>query len=81
MVLIGWMADVKYLLLNFDAGVATGLVGVAVRGGVLVPVDDLERLDLHRVGTGEMVSVRTGQFHLPISLTQHRNRSHRQPIQ
>lgn len=80
MVLIGWMADIKYLLLNLDACVATGLVGVAVGGGVLVTIDDLERLDLHGVRTGEMVSIRTGQFHLPISLTQHRNRSHRQPI-
>jgi hypothetical protein len=37
--------------------VASSLVFVAVGGGVLVAVDDLEGLDLHGVGTGMMVSV------------------------
>jgi hypothetical protein len=50
---LGWVG----VLFNFDARVASSLVFVAVGGGVLVAVDDLEGFDLHGVGTGMMVSV------------------------
>ena len=50
---LGWVG----VLFHFDARVASSLVFVAVGGGVLVAVDDLEGLDLHGVGTGMMVSV------------------------
>jgi hypothetical protein len=55
---VGWIRLGRVgVLFNFDARVASGLVFVAVGGGVLVAVDDLEGLDLHGVGTGMMVSV------------------------
>jgi len=51
---------VRNVLFNFDARVAAGLVGVAVGGGVLVAIDNLERLDLHGVRTKVMVSIIPG---------------------
>jgi hypothetical protein len=56
-VVVGFVWGRRYVLFDLDACVASGLVFVAVGGGVLVAVDDLEGLDLHGVGTGIRVSV------------------------
>jgi hypothetical protein len=77
-VVVGLVTDV-YVLFDFDAVVAAGLVFVAVGGGVLVAVDDFQRLDLHGVRTGLVVSIISRASHLTISLTQRRSQSRRQP--